>query len=120
MLTWVGVMTKLSAAHTAEHWLNQLQHWPTPLALSSFLELSAYRITTPSYWLRSFPVILHGVACYVDHLLRILSQAFLAPYHLNIFEDSTVSAANTNGDIANTRAGKAAENVLLACTDQDR
>lgn len=47
-------------------------------------------------------------------------QAFLAPYHLNIFEGSTVSADHTKGDIANKRAGKAAANVLLACTDQAR
>jgi hypothetical protein len=48
------------------------------------------------------------------------AQAFLAPYHLNIFEGSTVSADHTKGDIANKRAGKAAENVLLACTDKSR
>jgi len=63
---------------------------------------------------------LYKVPEWVRPWTAAVAKAFLAPYHLNIFEGSTVSADHTKGDIANKRAGKAAEHVLLACTDKFR
>lgn len=53
-------------------------------------------------------------------LLLLAVQAFLSPFGLGIYADSTVSADNTNGNIAGTRAAAAATKVLLACTDKNR
>jgi hypothetical protein len=53
-------------------------------------------------------------------LLLLPTQAFLAPFGLGVYSDSTVSAANTIGNIAGKRAAKVAKHVLLACTETDR
>lgn len=48
-----------------------------------------------------------------------VANSFLAPYGLDVFENSTVSAANTTGAI-HEKAKQAATSVLLACSDKDR
>lgn len=53
-------------------------------------------------------------------LLIIITQAFLAPFHLNLYQHSTVSAHGTNGHIAESHAAANADHVMLACADPDK
>jgi len=55
----------------------------------------------------------------VSYWTHGVGETFLAPYGLNIYDDSTVTAAHTQGDV-HDRAKATAKYTLTACTDTDR